>query len=166
MNKKIIGIFVSMLLLLTVVLPVISSESTCKIDIVKPEYLKIEQLNGENEVKISIYGTLYMIKKPLGQTTGLYATFENMEQNPIDSYFGYHIKTISTSPIDFTFKTEESLILPSGSTAEMTTAFPLGIGIFKITCFIEGTGENEGFYAEKSANGICLGIYAFVIISS
>jgi hypothetical protein len=68
--------------------------------------------------------------------------------------------------MDFTFKTEESLILPSGSIAEMVVCLPLGIGIFKFTCFIEGAGENEGFYAEKSASGICMGFYAFVITSN
>ena len=164
--KKIIGMFVLMLLI-TAALPVISSESTYKIDIDKNEYLKIEHLTVENAVEISIFGTLYMIiNRPLGETTGLYAKFRNIGQDDIDSYFGYHIKSISTSPMDFPFKTEDSLILPSGSLAEMVVALPLGFGLFKFTCFIEGAGENEGFYAEKSASGICLNFYAFVITSS
>ena len=166
MNKKITAIFVLTMVIATVV-PTISSGSICKIDILDSECSTIEQATIDGEVEISIYGTLYMMKnKPLGQMLGLYGTFENIGQNPIDAYFGLNIKTTSIPPWNQTIKAEESMTLPSGSVAQMPITAPLGIGFFTITYFMEGAGDDEGFYAEKTASGICLGFFQFVLSSN
>ncbi len=166
MGRKMIAIFVLTLLIATVV-PTISSESLCKIDILDSKCSTIEQATIDDEVEILIYGTLYMMKnKPLGQMLGLYGTFENIGQNPIDTYFGLNIETTSTVPWNQTIKTEESMTLPPGSVAQMPITAPLGIGFFTITYFMEGAGDNEGFYAEKTASGICLGFFQFVLSSN
>lgn len=135
------------------------NEIICNLDEIQKEPQSLNK-----EIKITIYGTLYMIKnKPFGMSSGLYGTFENIGSESVDVYFGFHIKTISTQPTDFTYKFEQNLTIPSGSIGQMPISISLGIGVFEITMFLEGTNYDEGFYVEKKASGICLGSYQFII---
>ena len=151
MKIKIISIFVLTLLISSIV--------------AVGSYNKNEQLSLSDEVEISIYGTLYMMKnKPLGQMFGLYGRFENIGSEEIDAYFGIHIVTKGTLNVDEIIKSPDSMTLPSGSVAEMPITVPLGVGIFTVTYFIEGAGDDEGFYVEKTAKGVCISFFNFVII--
>ena len=151
------------MLIIVTSIPIISGEYSYEINF-NEKVDDEDYLISENQIEISIYGTIYMIiNKPLGQMLGLYGTFKNNGQNSIDAYFGLHIKTTSTVPWDQTINTEESLTLPAGSLAEMPMTAPLGIGLFTITYFMEGTGDDEGFYIEKSASGLCFGFFQFVL---
>ena len=118
----------------------------------------------KNEVLISIYGTVYMMKnKPYNETLGLYVAFENTGSDSINSYLGFQLETISNIPWDYTYKTEDNYTLPPHSFNGFIVSTDFGIGIFFFTFFLEGTGEDIDHYYEKKAIGICWNYYAFVL---
>lgn len=123
-----------------------------------------EKSSIQNEVLISIYGSFYMMKnKPYNETLGLYVTFENTRSDSINSYLGFQLKTISTLPWDYIYKTDDNYTLPPNSFNGFILSIDFGIGIFFFTFFIEGTGKDIDQYFEQKAIGICWNYYVFVL---
>jgi hypothetical protein len=146
-------------------MPLVVSEATCTIT---PESdLPTNPEATDQDVEINIFGTLYMMEhKPFGMTSGIYGNFVNTGQEPLSIDIGYEIKTYSTLPWDQKEILMENVTIPVGSIGEIAFGANFGTGIITYKVILNGCGESEGFYKEKTAYGICCRYYAFILVQT
>jgi len=162
-HSKTLLVGVAILLFAVSLMPLVSSEATCTI----PPGQAINEEAIDQDVEINIFGSLYMMQhKPFGMTSGVYGNFVNTGQDQLSIDIGYEIKTYSTVPLQMKEVLLENATLPAGSIGEMTFGTNFGTGIIVYKVILDGCGESEGFYKEKTAYGICCRYYAFIIMQT
>ena len=164
-RSKTLLVGAAILLFTVTLLPLVSSEALCTLTPGFNQDINKEAI--DQDIEINIFGSVYMMQhKPFGMTSGVYGNFVNTGQDQLSIDIGYEIKTYSTIPLQMKEVLLENATLPAGSLGEMTFGTNFGTGIIVFKIILDGCGESEGFYKEKTAYGLCCKYYAFIFMQT
>ena len=130
--------------------------------------IKTPTIFNEQQFEIDIYGSIRVrnMDTPWNQTEGIYAEAKNLGPDTGYISIGYEIIGISKSLswLNIREVLMENREIPVDSIINIGIfGGGFGYGLITFTVFIEGYGEDDGYYYEKTSNCICCGRFIFVL---